>query len=94
VVKGLYVSFDKVAKQANPPFLANNDPHALRLQAYSLNEAPADMRNDIVLYCIGYFDEHSMVNDGEEGPRLVELDMNSPLDDSTEQFAEKAGNGV
>ena len=58
-MKRLYVVYDTVAQEANPPFWANNDAQALRIHQTGIANIPAPQQAELQLLYVADIDEIS-----------------------------------
>lgn len=70
----IYCVYDTIRAEMNPPFLANNDAHALRLHQSSLKEVPAEFQGEMELYMIGEVTVDTMELEGH-APRLIPMSL-------------------
>ncbi|QXN74998.1 nonstructural protein [Microvirus mar3] len=67
---GMYVFFDRVSGTYGEPFLAANEPVAVRRFQYVMQNAPM-VAQDSQLYCVGSYDTDKGIVTANEKPVFV-----------------------
>lgn len=70
MIKGIYVIYDNVQKEASPPHQFNTDDAAKRYFIAGLKDNPSPA--DYELYSLGYFDNQSL-KDGKYDLRKLDM---------------------